>query len=74
MGSTYVPPSIAHIRQNMKMEDPIWVRFLRMESGMRALASMYHSQNPKTKTNRKPMTKRRMIRQSGKSADAQDEV
>jgi hypothetical protein len=57
------------MRQNMKMEAPIWVRFFKMESGMRALASIYHSQKPKTKTNIPPMMKSTMIRQSGVSAD-----
>jgi hypothetical protein len=70
---TYVPPSMAHIRQNMKIEAPIWVRFLRIDMGMRAFLSMYHSQNPKTGTRRAPRMKRRMIRQSTSISFVQDE-
>jgi hypothetical protein len=61
---THVPPSIAHMRQNMKIEAPMVVRFLRMERGTRALVSMYHSQVAKIGTSTAPRTNRRMIRQS----------
>jgi hypothetical protein len=52
------------MRQNIKMEAPISVRFFRIERGMRALVSRNHCHHPNTGIRIPPRMKRRMILQS----------